>query len=116
MKNDIIEELKKKIGLFEKSKSNEKNSACSYSAVLSGKKNEESEIVMLCKVTKESSEKNRIDSNVFISGIKEIGESETENNENDNAEVIKVLDEIGLNRSSIMKQKRIIKQINHSMT
>ena len=36
LKNDKIEGLKKKIGYFENSKSNEKNAACSYSAVLSG--------------------------------------------------------------------------------
>ena len=95
LKNDIIDELKKKIRLFEKSKRNERNSVCSYSAVLCGKKNEEPEVVMLSLVTKELSEQNRIDSNVVISEIKEIGANEAVKYENDIAKVIKVLDENG---------------------
>lgn len=37
-------------------------------------------------------------------------------NENDNAKIIKVLNEIGLNRSSKKKQTKIKKPIDHSMT
>ena len=114
LKDELIETMKNKIGLFKKSKSNEKYSSCSYSAVLSRKRNEEPEIVMLSKVTKELSENNRIERNVVISGIKEKGANETEKIDNDIAAVVKVLSEIGLNRSSIKKQTRINKQMNHS--
>ena len=69
---------------------------------------------MLSKVTKGFSEKNRIERNVVISGIKETGLNETEKIDNDNTEVEKVLAEICLNRSSIKKQRRFNKQMNHS--
>ena len=51
---------------------------------------------------------------MVISGIKEKGANETEKIDDDIAEVVKVLSEIGLNRSSIKKQTRINKQMNHS--
>ena len=50
---------------------------------------------------------------MVISGIKEKGANETEKIDNDNAEVVNLFAEIGLNQRSIKKQTRIYKQMNH---